>query len=303
MTDNCSHRRCIFESEFNLKQMRVAIVGLGLMGGSLAMALRERRVCREVVALVRRPEAAGEAEQAGVVAGAATDPALVLPEADLVVLSTPVRTIVRHLSELAHWFKPGAVITDLGSTKREITAAMAGLPPGLHPVGSHPMCGKEVTGLAAAEPALYEGAPWVISPLDRTPPAVVDTVRRLAEAIGARPVVIPAERHDRLVAAVSHAPYILSASLVLAVEAVAGGDGSVWSLAASGFRDTSRLAASDVTMMTDILLSNRGAVLDALKGFRTVLDGLVAALDGNDEHSLRLSLEQARQRRKTLYPA
>lgn len=279
----------------------MAIVGLGLMGGSLAMALQEREACREVVALVRRPEAADEALQAGVVAGAATDPALILPEADLVVLSTPVRTILRQLREFEPWFKPGAVITDLGSTKREIVAALAALPPRLHPVGSHPMCGKEVTGLAAAEASLYHNAPWIICPLARTPAGAAGMVRHLAETIGARPIVIDPDRHDRLVAAISHLPYTLSAALVLAVEAVARDDDLVWSLAASGFRDTSRLAASDVTMMTDILLTNRDAVEQMLAGLRLALDELAAALREGDEAALRARLEQARDRRRAAF--
>lgn len=271
------------------------------MGGSLAMALQEREACREVVALVRRPEAVDEALQAGVVARAATDPALILPEADLVVLSTPVRTILRQLREFEPWFKPGAVITDLGSTKREIVAALAALPPHLHPVGSHPMCGKEVTGLAAAEASLYHNAPWIICPLARTPATAAGMVRHLAETIGARPIVIDPDRHDRLVAAISHLPYTLSAALVLAVEAVARDDDLVWSLAASGFRDTSRLAASDVTMMTDILLTNRGAVDQMLAGLRLALDELAAALREGDEAALRARLEQAHDRRRAAF--
>ncbi|MFQ5614227.1 MAG: prephenate dehydrogenase [Anaerolineae bacterium] len=284
-----------------MKAAQVAIVGLGLMGGSLAMALQQRQACRRVTALVRRPEVARRAEGDGVVAWAATDPARVLAGADLVVLSTPVRTIIRHLDQFAPRFKPGAVITDLGSTKGEITARMAALPPAVYPVGSHPMCGKEVTGLAAAEASLYQDAPWVISPLPRTPPGAVRLVTDLALAVGARPVLMPPERHDRLVAAISHLPYTLAAALVLAAETVAGNDDAVWSLAASGFRDTSRLAASDVTMMIDILLTNRNAVGAMLDGVRRVLDELAAALAAGDETVLRERLQRAHEQRTALY--
>ncbi|RME97974.1 MAG: prephenate dehydrogenase, partial [Chloroflexi bacterium] len=134
------------------------------MGGSLGLALKEKAVCRRVVGLVRREAAAAQALQLGAVDQATLNPAEALREADIVIFSTPIRIIVRQLAEYSALFKPGAIITDMGSTKQVITQAMSGLPAGLQPVGSHPMCGKEVAGMAAAEAGLYTGAPWVLTP-------------------------------------------------------------------------------------------------------------------------------------------
>jgi prephenate dehydrogenase len=189
----------------------------------------------------------------------------------------------------------------MGSTKQEIVQAMAGLPERVQPVGSHPMCGKEMAGLAAAEATLYESAPWILTPLARTSPPALDMVRELALAVGARPRELAADRHDRLVAAISHLPYTLASSLVLAVHQMAEDDPVVWEVAASGFRDTSRVAASDVTMMLDILLTNQAAVGQMLATARQYLADLARSIAAGDEAALRPLLERAAQQRKRLY--
>ncbi|MFQ5578783.1 MAG: prephenate dehydrogenase, partial [Anaerolineae bacterium] len=278
------------------------VVGLGLMDGSLALRLKGNRLCRRVVGLARRPTTAAQAESLGAVDWATTDPARALQQADIVVFCTPVRALVRQLHACAPHFKPGAIITDMGSTKQRIVRAMEALPPHVYPVGSHPMCGKEVSGLAAAEASLFEGAAWVISPLTRTPEGVAAVVGDLARAVGARPLELAPARHDRLAAAISHAPYLLSAALVLAAQSVAEEDAAVWQVAASGFKDTSRLVASNVEMMVDILLTNRAAVADMLARLEDQLQGLGRAVAAADEKALRAALEQARARRQTLYP-
>jgi prephenate dehydrogenase len=271
------------------------------MGGSLALALKERGVCRDVVSLVRREDAARQASAAGVVDEATTDPARVLPQADIVIFSTPVRVIIRQLADLVPFIKPGAVITDMGSTKQEIIQAMADVPEGLHPLGSHPMCGKEITGLTAAEANLFEGAPWILTPLERTPVQATELIQTLAIAVGARPRTLAADRHDKLVAAISHLPYTLSTTLVLAAQHVAENDPAVWEVIASGFRDTSRVAASDVTMMLDILLTNRTAVGAMLTLVQQQLNQFAQALAAGDEATLQTLMERAAAQRRTLY--
>ena len=272
------------------------------MGGSLALRLKADQICRRVVALVRRDEAAFEAEALGVVDWATTEPSLALKGADIVVFATPVRVLMRQLQRYEPLFEPGAIITDLGSTKRQIMQALGQLAPRVYPIGSHPMCGKEIAGLAGAEPSLYDKATWVISPFAATPAAVVDIIDRLARAVGARPLVLPPERHDQLVAAISHLPYLLSSALVLAAQTVAEEDERVWQVAASGFRDTSRLAASNVEMMMDILLTNQDAVGEMIERLRRQLDALSEAIAGGDEAELSYLLEKARTQRRLLYP-
>jgi prephenate dehydrogenase len=267
------------------------------------MALVERSLCREVVGVARRPATIQEATARTIVHRATMDLVEGVAGADIVVLATPVRTILRQLRQLAALAWGPCVVLDLGSTKQDVVTAMQELPPQAQPVGSHPMCGKETSGLVAAEATLYEGAPWVLVPLPRTSPAALALARELVEAVGARPMVMDAERHDRLVAAISHLPYSLAVALVLTTASFGAEDEMVWKLAASGFRDTSRVAASDVTMMLDILLTNQLAVGEALRRAGAHLTNLSNLLDTGDEEGLRALLLAAHDQRVPMFPS
>lgn len=271
------------------------------MGGSLAMALKEKNICREVIALVRREAAAREAELAGAVDYATTNPPEALSQADLIIFSTPIRVIIRQMTDWAPLYKPGTIITDMGSTKQEIVQTMNTLPEAVHPLGSHPMCGKEQAGFAVAEATLFEDAPWILTPLERTPAQATHLIRDLAEAVGARARLLDAARHDKLVAAISHLPYALSTTLVLAAQSVAEDDPAVWDVAATGFKDTSRIAASDVAMMVDILLTNRTAIGQMLTTARHQLEQFTQALAAGDEQTLRTLMKRAAEQRQALY--
>lgn len=268
------------------------------MGGSLALALQRAEWAGRLIGVSRSRETLTAAQTAGAIDYGTTDLAAGVAQADVVVLATPVRTLLRQLDEVGRCARPGAVILDLGSTKAAVCAALAGLPEGLQPVGGHPMCGKEVGGFAAAEAGLYAGKTFVLCPLPRTAPDALATARSLAEAVGSEVRVLDPQAHDRAVAAISHLPYLAAAGLVNAVGA--GDDPLAWALAASGFRDTTRVAASDVQMMLDILLTNRVAVLAWLDGYLAQLAGLRAALAAEDEAGLRARLEQARALRSRL---
>jgi len=282
--------------------MHAAIIGLGLMGGSLALALRRAGWASPITGVTRRAETLAAARAAGAIDRDAADLASAsLDEADVIVLATPVRTLLRQLPEVGRLARPGAVILDLGSTKAEICAEMERLPEGLQPVGGHPMCGKETGGFAAADASLFEGMTFVLCPLPRTSGAALATARSLAESVGAHVRVLDPVRHDRAVAAISHLPYLAAAGLVNAVtrSAAAGGDHSLaLSLAASGFRDTTRLAASDVDMMLDILLTNRLAVLEWLGTCAGELAALATLLRSGDEAGLRDRLAAAQETRR-----
>ncbi len=278
----------------------VSIVGLGLMGGSLGLALRERCPGVRVVGVARRAEVAEQAVSLGATHAATTSLAEGVAEADLVVLATPVRTLIQQIPEVARHMRPGSVLTDMGSTKSAIMRVMAQIPWHIQPVGGHPMCGKEVAGLDAAEATLYEGATWPLTPLERTAPEATAGVKALVELVGGRPVMLEPDRHDRLVAAISHLPYLLAVALVGVADEIASEDDLVWALAASGFRDTSRLAASDLAMMLDILATNRRYVAALAVRFHRRLGQLITALEAGDaaeSTELRPRLEEARQRR------
>lgn len=291
----------MFDADLSLRNARVAIVGLGLMGGSLAMALMERSLCRQVIGVARRTDTVRQALAQSIAHYVTTDLADGVAGADVIVLATPVRTILRQLGELAAMPLNSCLLLDLGSTKVEIVAAMEALPPQVQPIGAHPMCGKETAGLAVAEPTLYAGAPWVLVPLPRTSSHALELARELAVAVGARPLVVDAGRHDRLVAVISHLPYSLAVALMLAAAETGAQDGLVWEMAASGFRDTSRLAASDVTMMLDILLTNRAAVADALRQASAHMNHLADSLAAGDELAVQTMLTTAHAQRAPMF--
>jgi prephenate dehydrogenase len=283
-----------------LAECQVTVVGLGLMGGSLAGALRGQ--CRSVVGVARRPEVAHAARERGLVDWATVAPAKGLAGADVAVLAMPVRAILRQMPAIAPLLPPGCLLVDLGSTKAEIVAAMAGLPAGIQPLGGHPMCGREVSGLEAADPGLYRGCTFILSPLARTSAAAVELGTELARAAGAQPLVLAPERQDFLVATLSHLPYLLACSLVATADATTSPDPAAWQIVAGGFRDTSRVAGSDVTMMLDILQTNREEVLRAVGAFRVQLDRLAGLLAAGDEDGLRRALEATRRQRKEMFP-
>lgn len=294
-------RRCIFDNDLSLRESRVAIVGLGLMGGSLAMALMQRSLCREVIGIARRAESVREAMDQDIAHRATTDLADGVAGADVIVLATPVRTILRQIRQLAAMPLGPCLLLDMGSTKGDIATAMQELPPQVQPVGAHPMCGKETAGLAAAEPTLYEGAPWVLVPLPRTSPNALALAQELAVAVGARPLILDADRHDRLVAGISHLPYLLAVVLMLTATEMGTEDDLIWKLAASGFRDTSRLAASNVPMMLDILLTNQVAVGEALRRASVHLERLADRLSVEEEDGLRTLLTAAYDGRTPMF--
>ena len=283
-----------------LVDCRVVIVGLGLMGGSLAGALRGR--CRTVVGLARREEAIEQAQRIGMIDQGATDAEEAFRGANLVVLATPVRTIVSQLSTLARYFPAGCVVMDLGSTKAEILEAMADLPRDVEPLGAHPMCGKETSGAGEAEPDLYRGSTFILCPLARTSDAALALGQEMVEAIGSTPLVLDGERQDRLAATLSHLPYLLACTLVQTADATTSDDPAAWEIVAGGFRDTSRVAGSDVHMMLDILTTNRAAVLRSAKAFRDRFNRLVELIETAEEDELVEILTRSREERKRMFP-
>ncbi|MCO6453466.1 MAG: prephenate dehydrogenase [Caldilineales bacterium] len=282
-----------------LADLHVAIVGLGLMGASLGYDLRGH--CRRVTGIVRRPEAVAEAISAGCVDDATTDAASAVSEADLVVLATPVLTILRQIAEYGPMLKPGAILLDMGSTKVEICRAMETLPEHVQVIGGHPMCGKEVAGLAAAEAGLYRDCTFVLSPLPRTSELTQAIALELVEFIGARSLALDPARHDRLAATISHLPYMAAIAQVMHVDKMASEfDPLVWDMAASGFRDSTRVAASDVHMLMDILITNRAEVLSAIEHLQGHLQSLYELLGDveAEPEDLRDVLDTMAQRRR-----
>lgn len=282
---------------FSLSESEVAILGLGLMGGSLALALRGH--CKTII---------GHDAQAGVMQAAleqgVIDLAASFEEAhncDVLVLATPVRAILEQLERLSVSYTPPrqTVVVDLGSTKSAIVRAMTNLPPRFEPVGGHPMTGKEVSGLTNATADLYREKVFVMCAPGYTSVRALSLVYELVQAIGATPFMLPPERHDALAALTSHLPYAVAIALMRTL--MAQDDEQVWRMTAGGFRDTTRVAASDLTMMTDILITNRDSVLSALAAYREELEGLAVAIEAGDADALRKALAPAQAKRAELF--
>jgi prephenate dehydrogenase len=272
--------------------MRVAILGFGLIGGSLARALKTApdRESWAVAAWSPTGEGTRQAAADGVIELAAASAAEALEGRELVVLAAPptaTLTLIERLGDgLGAALEPGAVITDVASTKGAIVSAARDR--GLRFVGGHPMAGRETTGYGAATADLFAGRPWVVVPSEPDDRAAVLAVETLAVAAGARPVRMEPTEHDAAVAAISHLPLVVAAALAEAI--AADGDWpSTRRLAASGWRDMTRLARGDVAMGSGIAATNAPAIAARLQRFRTVIDAWLAELErpgGPDEAAL-----------------
>jgi prephenate dehydrogenase len=278
------------------KSRHLAVVGLGLMGGSLARALRGR--ADFITGVDRSPDTIRYALDHGIIDAGTADLKAGVSEADAVILAAPVRVIIQMIEgRIGSYLRSNTLLIDIGSTKADICDAMARLPIGIQAIGGHPMTGKESNGIEASDAALYYGRPFVLCPSRRTTPAARERALLLVDAVGALPIEMDATRHDQAVAAISHLPYLLSAALVATVAQEGGQDDAVWRLAAGGFRDMSRLAGSDLKMMGDILSTNTRAVARILALFRRELAMIEAMLISQDDVKLAELLSPAREAR------
>ena len=275
-----------------LSEARVAILGMGLMGGSLALALRGR--CKRLAGCDPDLSAIKLSLEMQALDLADPDPARVLAESDLVILAAPVHAILALLRELSTLHPGSPVVLDIGSTKAEILGAMAELPPRFDPVGGHPICGKAASGMANADATLFRGAPFALAPLSRTSAHARALAEELVVALGARPFWVDPATHDRWVAASSHVPYLVASALALATP------DEVAPVVGPGFVSTSRLASSSPGMMLDALVSNRREVLLSLGRFRKQLDLLEIQLSHASPAQLDCSLDKAVARRESL---
>lgn len=250
----------------------VAIVGFGFMGGSLALAIKRRWPATVVIgvdgtAVLERAVRMRAADVAGESLAAAVDAALV-------VLAAPVRANIGVLSDLPRFLPGTAIVTDLGSTKAETVAAAAALPQRLTFIGGHPLAGAALGGVEEARADLFDGRPWLLTPNGSTDATALSQLRRFVEGLGARPVELPAEEHDRLAAYLSHLPQLTVTALMHVVGEAVGDAGLA--LAGRGLHDTTRLASSPAGIWRDIAATNPKQVGDALDALIAVLERLRA---------------------------
>lgn len=239
----------------SLSNCRILIVGLGLMGASLALALRGK--CKALYGVDHNEDTCRLALMHEVVDAVWQD-ATQARAVDMIILAVPVGQILLLLDKLNATVQTPTVIMDIGSTKTVICKKMEGLAEHFDPIGGHPMCGKETLGIQSAEAAIYQGAPFALVPLARTSAYAKSLAEQMVTAIGGRMVWLDAETHDRMVAAVSHLPYLIASALTL------GTPLELTSLIGPGFRSSTRLAATPTSMMLDVLRTNRLFILEAI---------------------------------------
>jgi prephenate dehydrogenase len=247
---------------------RLAILGVGLIGGSLALALKAAGAVGEVVGIGRGLANLEKALELGVVDRITRDAAEGVRDADLVFLATPVLALPEAAAAIAPHLKRGAILTDGGSVKGSVARAIEPLlPPGVHFVPGHPIAGTEKSGAEAAFATLYRGRRCILTPTDRTDRDALDLVRQVWETTGSEVVLMDVEKHDRVLAAISHLPHMVAYSLVNAVSTYDRYEENILEYSAGGFRDFTRIASSDPTMWRDIALTNRDALLEMMERF------------------------------------
>ena len=277
---------------------KLTIIGAGLLGGSLGQAARTRGLAKRVSALVRRPESVAECQALGVADEVTLDPAEAVACADLLVLCTPISDMVDLTKRILPHLKPGAVITDVGSTKQQLVAELTPLcaEGAAHFVGSHPMAGSDQTGPGAARADLFEDTVCVVTPTADTHADTLTKVNDFWSSLGSQPVVMPADTHDRLVARCSHLPHLLASALARRVLDNAHGQEQA-QLCATGFRDMTRLAAGSPVMWRDIIGSNRDDILVAIDQFSDELGELRGLVADDSPELIEAWLQQAKAAR------
>jgi prephenate dehydrogenase len=286
---------------------RVAVIGVGLIGGSLALALKQAKVCAHVAGVGRDPANLKRALERGVIDSMGSDAASVAEDADLVVVTTPVAQFPKIFSQIAKKLKPGALITDGGSTKRDVVeAARKALKDKIGQfVPAHPIAGGEKSGAAAASAELFRGRRVVLTPLPENSEDAVEKIHRAWSSCGARTVRMTPEEHDAVLAAVSHLPHVLAFALV---HDVAGRENAaeLFSFAAGGFRDFTRIASSHPEMWRDICVANADRLSAELAAFSRKLVEIRKLVDGGNAAALEKLFAEAREARnnwlKTIGP-
>lgn len=262
----------------------VTIMGLGLMGGSLAMALRGK--CKFITGIDPDPEVLALARRMNIADQVSSEPAALIPQADILILAAPVNSILTILDDLPELHPGSPVVMDIGSTKVQIVKAMRSLPARFDPIGGHPMCGKSRPSLAYAESSIFQGAVFAFTPLSRTSQKARGLAGQLAAIVGSVPLWLDPETHDRWVGATSHLPYLVANTLAYTTPIDAS------PMVGPGFRSTARLSTSALTMMLDILETNQENVLAGIERFKGHLVSLETHLVNRDRDGLRALLEK-----------
>ena len=275
---------------------RIAVVGAGLIGGSVLLAAARRQLAGSLAGWSRSPEARALLKSYAV-AEIFDNPVEAVRGADIVIIATPVDKMAETFRTIGPGLSPGALVTDAGSVKAAIQIAAQGLPPGVHFVGAHPMAGSEKAGSANANADLFMNRPCFVTPTGQENLAAVQQTHALWQALGCRTVECSAQRHDEIVAAISHVPHASASALMLAVGNLPGFDPTT---AGAGLKDATRIAAGEENLWVGILLANAPHVIAGLRAAEEQTAHLRKALEAGDAEKVRQLLADARVLRQSL---
>lgn len=277
------------------KQMTV--VGVGLLGGSLAQGCRKRGLVGKIVGFGRNRANLKKAQKANLIDAWYPDLVSAVKGSDLVIVCTPVGSIPSRVSEMLPALEKGCVLTDVGSVKAPLVEEIERILPGsVHFVGSHPIAGSEKSGFEASSADLFAGAHCIVTPTTKTDPAVLERIIDFWQKLGSTVLSMEAQEHDKIYGAVSHLPHIIAYALVNTIAGLqTKGSKDIVSYGGSGFRDMSRLASSEPVMWKDICIFNKAAVLDIIEQFEDTLDEIKSAIGREEEDFLVKNFSHARE--------
>lgn len=279
--------------------LHLAIIGVGLIGGSFGLAVKEKlRERVHITGLCRSRSSIEAALRRGAVDEASADAASAVRGADIVYLSTPVLQMVSMVETIRPFLKKGAVVTDAGSTKEYLWNEIPSrLPEGVYYVSGHPMTGKEKSGVEAADKDLFRHKCYVLMEETTAPPEIYQRVADLIKLTGANLATLDVKRHDRCAAVISHVPHVTAAALVTLLDRSGGDLSAALKLAGGGFKDTTRIASSNADMWADICLTNSAAIAEYLRHLTVILEEVVDAVEAGDRAALYDYFTAAKERR------
>lgn len=273
----------------------VAIIGVGLIGGSMGMEIRKKRLAKKVVGIGRHPRKLSLAKKLGAIDQSTTDFQKGVKGADLVILATPVGTFGRLMKRIKGSLKKGAILIDVGSTKAEVEKEIEDLlPEGIFYVGTHPLAGSEKSGVAFAKHNLFKNTITIICKTNKTKLKASAKIARLWKALGVKVVYTSTKLHDRIVAQISHLPHVVACGLVDCVS------GESLKFASTGFRDTTRIASGEPVMWAEVCITNRKQIVDSINRFRASLRRLEKEIKSGNEKKLVADLKKIKNKRDPL---
>lgn len=267
-----------------MDRIKITIIGLGLIGGSLARAMHDKLGNCDITAVDTDRQSLDLALSQGIIAAGLTIPDQRVFSSDIIFICTPVKQTFGYITELAPYIKDTCIITDVGSTKEEITRQVDGMsePPCF--IGGHPMAGLERSGFGSSYAHLFENAYYVLTPCASTTPESLEVLSAIVKGIGAIPIVMSAREHDIAAGGISHLPHVIAAALVNMIRDLDESNGRMQALAAGGFRDITRIASSNPVMWENIVFSNKEHIIELIEHFRKTLDDFSEMLqNGNSD--------------------